>query len=64
MQYFGLNEPIAKRNPSDRSGKKRDYREFYNDKTIQIIADWYADDINAFGFDFDTSATKGTYFTQ
>ena len=30
----------------------------YNDKTIQIVADWYKKDIDHFGFDFDTPATR------
>jgi len=34
------------------------YQEMYDDKQIQIIADWYAKDIDQWGFDFDTGATK------
>lgn len=64
MDYFGLSKPLERRNASVKSGPKRNYQDFYNKKTIQIVADWYADDINAFGFDFDTSASKGTYFTR
>jgi len=37
---------------------RKPYQEFYNDKTIQIVADWYKDDINTWGFDFDSEATK------
>lgn len=36
----------------------QDYREIYNDKTIQIVADWYQKDIEYWGFDFETTATK------
>jgi len=36
----------------------QDYREIYTDKTIQIVADWYQKDIEYWGFDFDTTATK------
>jgi hypothetical protein len=37
---------------------KGTYQEMYNDQTIQIIADWYQKDIDHWGFDFDTGATK------
>jgi hypothetical protein len=43
--------------------KRKDYREFYNDKTIQTVADWYKDDIDFFGFDFDTTATRNIWAT-
>lgn len=38
--------------------KTQDYKEYYNSKTIQLVADLYKRDIEMFGFDFDTSATK------
>jgi hypothetical protein len=34
------------------------YKDLYTDKTIQIIADWYKKDIDHWGYDFDSSATK------
>jgi hypothetical protein len=34
------------------------YQELYTPKTIQIVADWYKKDIDYWGFDFDTSATR------
>jgi hypothetical protein len=37
---------------------KGTYQDMYTDKTIQIIADWYKDDIDEWGFDFDTGAQK------
>ena len=40
----------------------KDYKEYYNSKSIQIVADWHKKDIDYWGFDFDTSATKNTYF--
>jgi hypothetical protein len=40
------------------------YKTFYNDKTIQIVADWYKADVDYFGFDFDTPATKNTYYSE
>lgn len=34
------------------------YKSYYNEKTIQIVADWYKRDIDHWGFDFDTAARK------
>lgn len=34
------------------------YKDLYTPETIQIIADWYKDDIDFWGFDFDTGPTK------
>ena len=62
MRYFGLTEAPHRRNVT--GGKTRTYQEYYTRKTIQIVADWYAKDIETFGFDFDTSATKNVYFAD
>lgn len=59
-RYFNLKQPLGRRNISNRSGT--DYRSFYTPQTIQIVADWYAADIETFGFDFDTPATRNFYF--
>lgn len=53
-KYLGV-EPLWLR-PSKL--KTKDYKEYYNSKTIQLVADLYKRDIEIFGFDFDTSATK------
>jgi len=29
-----------------------------------VIADWYASDLEMFGFDFDTPAQRGTVFSE
>lgn len=39
------------------------YQDLYTSETIQLIADWYKDDIDYFGFDFDTGATKNIWNT-
>ncbi|MCB1342339.1 MAG: hypothetical protein KDK24_14985 [Pseudooceanicola sp.] len=59
MRYFGMKAPVAKRNTS-RDGS--DYRDYYTSKTLRIVADWYKADIDAFGFDFDSGATRGTVY--
>ncbi|MCB6178827.1 sulfotransferase domain-containing protein [Rhodobacter sp. Har01] len=51
--YLGTAPP-PRRNTSGRF----DWRAVYTPQTIQIVADWYAADIDAFGFDFDTAATR------
>ncbi len=64
MDYFGLDEPVAKRNTSTNYLEKSGYQDYYNKKTIQIVADWYKDDIEKFGFDFNTPAQKNTHFCK
>ncbi|MCP4073490.1 MAG: hypothetical protein GY742_17395 [Hyphomicrobiales bacterium] len=65
MSHFGLNEPVKVTNSSHKkSNQIRDYRKYYNSKTIQIEADWYAKDIEMFGFDFDSAAQKNTHFSK
>lgn len=68
-EYFKTSQPVEYRNVSNgerlenRRGitGRRDYKEFYTPKTRQLIADWYREDIEMFGFDFDTGATKNTW---
>lgn len=40
---------------------KKDYRKFYGPKEKRIIAEWYGDDIEFFGFTFDGPATKNIW---
>lgn len=59
-RYFGLTTMSRARNVT--ALNKGTYKDMYNDKTRQIIADWYEKDIEHWGFDFDTSATKNTMY--
>ena len=59
--YFDIDEMSRARNVTDLN--KGSYRDLYTDKTIQIVADWYKDDIEMWGYDFDTGATKN-YWRQ
>lgn len=56
--YFSLQSMSQARNVT---GLNDDYKSIYTPKTIQIVADWYKKDIDTFGFDFDTGATKNLW---
>jgi hypothetical protein len=60
-RYFDLPEPVRKRNVT--RAEHEDYRQAYSERMIDIIADWYREDIETFGFDFDTPATRNTVFS-
>lgn len=60
--YLGFSGALERRNTSTSS--RADYRDLYTDRTIRIVADWYAADIERFGFDFDTPASKNVFFAD
>jgi hypothetical protein len=37
---------------SNSSGEKVDYRDFYNPRLVELVGKIYAEDVNAFGYDF------------
>ncbi len=59
-QYTGVTY-YKRHNVSD-TGRKmlgiKDYRELYGPEEFDIVADWYEEDIDYFGFSFDGAATK------
>ncbi|MBN1912399.1 MAG: sulfotransferase family 2 domain-containing protein [Pirellulales bacterium] len=61
-RYFGLSEAPPRRNVT--GGKAKPYQAYYTPKTIQVVADWYARDVNTFGFDFDSAATRNVHFAD
>lgn len=61
-KYFGITKKLDPRNVT--AVNTGTYKDIYTPETIQIVADWYKDDIDMFGFDFDTGATKNTWSTQ
>lgn len=60
--YFKSMEQVEHRNITGYD--QSTYKDYYNDSTIQIVADWYKRDIDYWGFDFDTPATKKTFFKR
>lgn len=60
-QYLNLKTPLSRRNISNSTA---DYRTFYTNHTKQIVAEWYGDDIEFFGFTFDGSATKNIWMKE
>lgn len=59
LQLYSTN--VVKENVGEYT---KDYKDYYNEQTIQIVADWYAQDIDYWGFDFDTSATKNYHYEK
>lgn len=60
--YLNLKNMSRARNVTNLN--KGSYKDLYNSKTIQIIADWYKDDIETFGFDFDTGAKNNLWYEK
>lgn len=59
-RYFGLKSAVRPRNRS--FGGSAPYQDYYNNRTRQIIGDWYAMDLELFGFDFEGPATRNVVF--
>jgi hypothetical protein len=57
--YFKLDTMTRPRNVTGLL--KGSYTELYTPETKQIIGDWYKKDIDTFGFDFETGATKNIW---
>lgn len=44
-------------------GKEADYKSYYTEEQKQKVANWFRLDIDRFGFDFETGATKNYWMT-
>ncbi len=58
-QYFNTEGLLKKHNRSN--FENIDYKTFYTEDTKQLVADWYQDDIEFFGFTFEGAATKNIW---
>ena len=56
IKYFGLASMSGARNVT--ALNKGTYKDVYTPETIQVVADWYKKDIDFWGYDFDTGATR------
>lgn len=54
--YFGTLTNPQPRNVT--AVNKGSYKDIYTPETIQIVADWYKEDIDYWGYDFDTGPTR------
>jgi len=57
--YFKIPEMSRARNVT--ALNPGTYKDVYTNKTRQIVADWYAKDIETFGYDYDTGPTKNCW---
>ncbi|MEJ6390246.1 sulfotransferase family 2 domain-containing protein [Gymnodinialimonas ulvae] len=60
-RYFGVE---GMRTANHSRQKAPHYTEVYTDRTRQIVADWYAADIETFGFDFVGGATRNCHYAE
>lgn len=48
-----LDIPFPDPIPHENRSNSRDYREFYDDQSREIIAHWFREDLEQFDYDFD-----------
>ncbi len=53
---LGIGKKLEYNNKT--KSKQKDYRSYYNDKNIGIVADVYREDIDFFGYDFENTSLK------
>ena len=58
-RYFNIPKMDRHRNVTGLN--KGTYMDLYTPETIQIVADWYKDDIDMWGYDFDTGAKRNIW---
>jgi len=61
-KYFNIPQMTRARNVT--ALNPGTYRDVYTPETIQIVADWYSDDVEYFGYDFDSGPTQNTFYGE
>lgn len=61
FEYICSRIGVFARLPKLNVSKTHDYREYYCDKTIDLVNQAFEPDICAFGYDFETSGTSNRY---
>jgi hypothetical protein len=56
IKYFNIPQMSRARNVT--ALNEGSYRDMYNAETAKIVGDWYKDDIDYFGYDFDSGPTR------
>ena len=56
IKYFNIPQMSRARNVT--ALNEGSYRDMYNAETAKIVGDWYKDDIDYFGYDFDSGPSK------
>lgn len=62
MAYLNLSEPLRPRNVTEKI--HHDYKSYYNDDTIEWVKNHFKEDIEHFGFSFDSGATKNYFYER